>query len=88
MDRMSVKALRDGIQAGWRQLRGVEIVAAAVADEFYGEDRLPVEARDMLQGARDRLLALAEKMQRYAGIVTLSDPDAAYLAQFRRTIQL
>jgi hypothetical protein len=85
--RMDVIKLRDGIQRGWRGLRCYEIVMAALAaNEFNNEDALDPQTRKVLRAAKRHLIALAEKLEPYAGEVELLEPKPEALEQLRSTI--
>jgi len=80
--------LREGITACWRQLRAAEVVIAAGAEEFGGEDPLDPALRNVLDGMRQDLVGLHGDAQKYTGAFDLPEPDDALVERLRDLLDL
>ncbi len=82
------EAIREGITECWSQLRAAEVIIAAVAEEFGGEDPLDPAVRSVLDRMRQELVGLHSDAQKYTGAFDLPEPDDALVQRLRELLDL
>lgn len=81
-----LRAIRDGLDSDWRELRAIEIVLDEVAEEFAGEDPLRTDSRELLDGAKATCLRLYEDVSRCIDGFVLAEPDDEGVEVVRRFV--
>ncbi len=87
LDVILTTTLRDGIRRHWCEVVAVESVVAEISQEFDGEDPLHPPARSTLDDIRKRLQDLHEKVQEYAELFDLPEPDEDTLTLMRQIVE-
>jgi hypothetical protein len=85
----------DGLVAGvrelwplrWRELRAAEILVDEIAQEFDGEDPLPVEVRALLDECRADLCDLKKRIEPYTGELVQEEPGEELLVRLREIVR-
>jgi len=86
LGRALARAIRDGLQIHWRELRAIEIGIGEVAEEFDGEDPLKPDTRALLDGCLASCRELRDQMADYVEI-DLPEPAEDDIAQVRALIE-
>ncbi len=80
---MLIEGMRVTWPVRWRELRAAEILVDEIAQEFDGEDPLPVDARALLDHCRGDLCDLKKRIEPYTGELAQEEPGNELLERLR-----